>query len=288
MVACASAATGCTDTGVDDVVLALSVAGSAVERVEGRNGWSIELTQAELAFGPLYLCSSTQAGENCDTAQLEWVDSVVVDVLDPAPRRAGVLAGQTGTARSWMYDLGITSLLTQEEPLMLGAAQALGGNSVALRGAAIKEQLVLRFEVALPIRRERDEQGHVPERGVPVVRRSTNDAFEHTIASSEETLLVRFDASGWLGEVDFDALVGGGDCPAEGATVVCTGAVAKVCDGSGGVAEERDCAASGEVCANGIGCSESVPFAPEGQGARAVRTEIVSGARPDFEWSIHE
>lgn len=48
-----------------------------------------------------------------------------------------------------------------------------------------------------------------------------------------------------------------GDCPAN--TWVCSGGMARLCDGNGGFTEERDCAADGKVCGVGFGCVTCVP-----------------------------
>ena len=50
---------------------------------------------------------------------------------------------------------------------------------------------------------------------------------------------------------------GGGECVA--GTIVCEGAVKKVCDGNGGFTDEEDCALSGLVCAPNLGCVTCVP-----------------------------
>lgn len=199
----ALAALGCSDTGQSTATVALQLAGTAAsEPIETRGGWAVELTRAELAFGPLYLCAGAQAGSLCDTARLEWLESAVVDVLDPEPRPAGALHGTTGPVRSWMYDLGITSLLTQQRPLVLPAAESLGGNSLRLEGLARRGDQTLAFQAELPIRQE--EQAEI---GVSVVRKSGSDRFEREITAGGATLTVRFDPGAWLGDVQFDALV---------------------------------------------------------------------------------
>lgn len=197
---------GCTTAGPREVALRLEVAGVALEApFEGRDGWQIALERADVAFGPLYLCSGGQAGELCDTARAEWLESVVVDGLDPEPRVAGVLAGTSGPVRSWMYDHAITSLLTQPQPLVLAASEALGGSSVVLAGTAERDGITADFFAEIAIQQEEET-----ERGVPVVRKSTSDSFEHELTGSERALVVRFDPKSWLRGVDFSAAVAEG------------------------------------------------------------------------------
>jgi len=196
---------GCNNSGVVEIAIPLEVAGTGVGgSFEGQDGWQIELSRADLAFGPFYLCSGVTAGELCDTARAEWIGSVVVDTLDDQPRRAGHLEGVSGFARSWMYDLGITSLLTQQKPVPLDAAEALDGSSVVLEGTASREDVAVSFRAAIPI-----QQAEETEIGVPVIRKSTSEAFEHEVTGDESGLLVRFDARPWLSDVDFSSLADG-------------------------------------------------------------------------------
>jgi hypothetical protein len=201
----AAALLGCHDGGTIPIALPLQVAGTPIDGpFEGRDGWHIALSRADVAFGPLYLCSGYQAGELCDTARAEWLGSVVIDALDPEPRRAGALEGTSGVTRSWMYDHGITSLFTQQAPLPLAAAQALGGSSVVVQGIATRRGTSLAFYASVVIQRE--EQTEI---GVPIVRKSTSESFEHDVSGDEAYFLVRFDARPWLGDVDFSALAPG-------------------------------------------------------------------------------
>ena len=56
---------GCGRPGAVETSIPLMVAGTELEApIEGRDGWSIELSRADLAFGPLYLCSGVKAGDS--------------------------------------------------------------------------------------------------------------------------------------------------------------------------------------------------------------------------------
>jgi hypothetical protein len=198
----------CLDIGRDPVEIPLSLAGTApTGPIAGRDGASIELHRARLAFGPLWLCAGTQAGELCDTALLEWLDSAQIDVLRAEPRHVGTATGVTGIARSWMADLGITSLLTQDDPLVLGGAQSLDGASVELAGTAIVDDLALDFRISVPIQQEKPT-----EIGVPVLRSAPGQLPAHSLGPDESGLLVRFDPGRWVDDIDFDALVDEGIC----------------------------------------------------------------------------
>jgi hypothetical protein len=106
-----------------------------------------------------------------------------------------------------MYDQGIVSVLTSEEPLLLDAALALDGNSVVIEGVAERNDTRIPFRAQLPI-----QQDNETERGVPVVRKSTTDVFEHMLTDDPRPLVVRFDPRGWLRAVDFSTV----EVPADG------------------------------------------------------------------------
>jgi hypothetical protein len=193
---------GCVDPGQHHVELPLFVAGSEGSRqVIARGDIPVTLDEAKLAFGPLYLCAGFQAGELCDTARLEWLGSSVVDALSPQPVLIGRLHGVTGAVRSYMYDLGISSQLTRAEPFMLDAATELGGVSVRIAGRAQLGELEVPFVALIPI-----QQSSQTERGVPVVRKGSNQAFFHEVERSEAGLLLSFNPAPWVAGVDFRPL----------------------------------------------------------------------------------
>lgn len=273
-------ALACVDVGPQHVEVPLFVAGTAVDGpIAGKAGAQIELERADLAFGPIYLCAGAQAGELCETARLEWLDAVGFDALDPAAVEAGELHGLEGTVRSWMYDLGVVSLLTQEDPLVLPAAEQLGDASLRLEGRAELEGVSIPFVVELVVAQE--EQTEI---GVPVVRKSSSDAFDHEVVVGEPGLLVRFDPAPWVTQIDFAGLLEDQSCAPAGPELVCAGQTEQRCDADGDLVEVRDCAALEQVCVRGEGCVAVVEFEADSQGYRAVRNQIVAGPRPEFQW----
>jgi hypothetical protein len=208
--ACALA--GCADAGQSQAEVPLYVSGSELSGpVAAAGDVVLTIDRAELAFGPLYLCAGTQAGELCDAARLEWLGSVRIDLQQPEPRRAGTLSGTTGGVRSWMYDLGISSQLTHNEPFVLDAAQELGGASLLVEGRASQGGPEVPFVAQVVV-----QQGADVERGVPVVRKGTGDVFNHDVTGTEPGLWVRFDASAWLRGMDLRSELAESACVTEG------------------------------------------------------------------------
>jgi hypothetical protein len=206
-------ALGCGDTGQERVTVPLFVAGTELSQpIDAIGGVTISLDRADLAFGPLYLCAGATAGDLCDTARLEWLGSTIVQAASAEPVRAGRLEGVTGTVRSWMYDLGISSQLTQSErPFVLDAARELGDASLVVSGRASVGGVDVAFSSSVRV-----EQTDDTELGVPVVRKSTSETFRHEVTGAEAGLTVRFDPTGWLKDIDFRTYcVPEGKCPAE-------------------------------------------------------------------------
>ena len=270
-----TALASCIDSPVEPIAMPLAVAGtSATEPVVTRGDVPVTLERADLAFGPLTLCAGEQAGDNCQSALVEWTESVVVDALDPAPVSVGELVGVSGTARSYMYDLGYVSLLVSTDPLELAAATELGGASLVLEGSAEVEGDIVPFALRLRFVLPADV-----ERGSTVVRSRADSGFGRALADGDP-LTVRFDPAPWIRGGDFRALRQDEEC-AEETAVVCGGPIERSCTESGVV--ERDCAALGMVCQPDVGCTERIAIDATSQIGSAVRTAVLAGARPTFE-----
>jgi len=188
---------GCAvDSGLEAIEGSLVVRGTDVRSFEGRDGWQIELERAELAFGPVYLCSGVQAGDLCETARGELLETVVIDALDAEAHEVARFAGLDGPVRSAMWDYGITWSLSATRAEPSAAAEMLEG-SVFLAGIARNEEgEVLPFAAQVPV--APNLEGRV------VVRAS--DLFEHTLADGD-VLSITVDPSLWLTQVRFDDLL---------------------------------------------------------------------------------
>jgi hypothetical protein len=227
----------------DVVEIPLVAFGRDASSWETNEEMTLSLTRADVAFGPLYVCAGVQAGANCDTARLEWRESAVVDALSEEPQQLGILEGVSGTVRSWMFDYGITSLLTENAPKILSAAHELGGVSLVLEGKAVLSGTEVPFSVEVVVQQE-----DTAERGVPVVRKSSSDVFSGEVTVDTEVLEVRFDPTVWAAALRRSYF------------------------------EER--AANCEVGADET-CSP-VEFEPSSRAAQVIRHAMTSGSRPLF------
>ncbi|MCA9577952.1 MAG: hypothetical protein R3B40_22595 [Polyangiales bacterium] len=267
---------GCAESSQTRVQVPLEVQGTASAGPRMALGAvPVTLTRADLAFGPLYLCAGAQAGELCETARLEWLDTVVVDALDPTAQEAGTLYGVSGVVQSWMFDLGISAQLTRDEPFVLDAAEALDGASLVLEGSAEVSGITVPFVARVPV-----QQTDATELGVPVVRKSSSDVFREDVDGAERALQVRFDPAAWLAGVDLRSLVTFETCAPDETALRCDGVVEWTCDA--GTNTSRDCGALGQVCAPGAGCVDQVELAPGSEPFRALRNALVAGQRPTF------
>lgn len=268
----AFAAVSCSASARQAISLELFAQGEPATSLMLEGGGTIEANEAKLAWGPLYLCASTQSGELCESAQLEWLDSQVVDVLSPSEQRVGLLDGFTGTVRSWMYDLAFTSTLSSEKPLELEAAEELDSSSFRLRGVvqALGEELP--FESSFPI--QVTEQ---MEPGFSIVRSST--ALDLPISEESQGVTFHFDSAPWLEALRLEDFVQDQECSAEYPTT-CREFVQQSCDAEGVLLEEKDCLASDQVCAPFVGCADQIELDASSRGGRALQQAIVAGARP--------
>lgn len=196
---------GCVDSGTDVREIELRVRGTDVSEFEGRSGWSVALTRAEVAFGPVTLCPGSSAGEFCEVARGEWLGSVVVDAQSERSQRAGDVFATSGTVSSWMFDYGLVSLLTQSKPYVTEAARKLGGNSARVVGCATKSDQELCFTIEARVAQNTDT-----EHGVPVVR-VNGTGVKQDLAAVERLEFV-FEPQRWLAQVDFDEMFAAAAC----------------------------------------------------------------------------
>lgn len=268
-------ALGCTVSAQEPLEFELYVQGTEVsDRIQLSEDVALSLDRAELAFGPLYLCPGRQAGDLCDTARMEWREAAVVDALSPEKQHVGQLLGATGTTYSWMYDYGVTSLLTQLQPVVSPAVRELGQASVVLAGSVWVESQSIPWELRLLIQQEGDSG-----RGVSVVRKSQNTRFSHELSQNTESLTVRFDPSTWLAELPAELFYEHADC-ASGRAQVCEGLVEIDC--TGGEPVRRDCSERGQVCMPSQGCTDSLLLEQDSTAAIYLKQELTAGEPPEF------
>ena len=274
---------GCPEVGQVETQFPLYVAGTDVsEPIVSAGDVSVTINRADLAFGPLYLCAGATAGELCETARYEWLDAIVVDTTLSEPTKVGELLGATGTVYSWMYDLGISSQLTRDDPFVLDAAKELGDTSFLLEGIAVVNGIEIPFAAAVPIQQTEDT-----ELGVPVVRKGSSESFYRDIDTSEQTLLLRFDPSAWVKGMDFRPYVTNDSCMSDGPAVVCDGVTEHTCENETAVAS-RDCASLNQVCVAGLGCQDRLNIEDGSEAHRSLRNALLSGERPVFTWDYNK
>lgn len=257
---------GCTTSATTPVSLDLRVGGGERD-VTLADGTRLVLTRADFAFGPFYLCSGAQAGQSCQTALAEWREAVVVDALEEELVTVGTVDGYSGRALSYMHDCGLVSLLTAEDPLVLPAAEELGGRSVVIEGVA---ELPLEGAPSTPFRVELTlASSREADRGQPVVRSAPGD-FDATLGSDSNSLTVRLHPADWLAKLDASAFWQDAGCDADDATTVCAGAESQDCESG----DRVDCSAMGQVCVPDIGCQDQIVLGDESAAGRAVAQAI--------------
>ncbi len=191
---------GCIDTGIEPVELQVLASGVDSAPFEARDGWTVTLERAELAFGPLYLCTAANAGDLCETAQAEMLDGVVVDLLDAEPREVGALVGLGGMVRSVMHDYGVSWELTAMGPE--GSVPAMRDRSLVFEGVAARGDERVSFSGELAV---------TPIRAGSLVVRRTLSAAEVTDLADAGALSIAVDPRPWFSGVRFDELSESGE-----------------------------------------------------------------------------
>jgi len=187
-------ASGCVESGRTHVAIPVHGAGVA-SRTFDVGGVTVTLDDARIAWGPAYFCTTSFADVDlCPTALAEVRNAAPIDVLDDTPQLVGELDGISGTARSAMFDYGITWLLpaTAARP-DLGAVD--GAHSAHFAGSAEHGGVTTRFVVDVDM--VPSNSGVSAAHGVPAV---------HTLSDRPDALVVRFDPAAILAQADFTEL----------------------------------------------------------------------------------
>lgn len=87
-----------------------------------------------------------------------------------------------------------------------------------MAGAALLKGARVPFSAELAV-----QQGPGTEQGVPVIRKSVSEQFEHEVGPDEPALLVRFDAADWLSSLELRSCTRDTACAPDGPALVCEG-----------------------------------------------------------------
>ncbi len=176
----------CGDTGRAELSLPVFAEGTKARDVE-IEGARIRLTQAEIAFGPLYLCATESAESDlCETALAELLSTQTCDGLSPRQQPFPELAGTTGKVQSGFFDYGITWGLTQQMP---------SPNKGSVRGHSAR----LRGQIELD-----DGPSFAFHADIDIEPLSAGDAAvnglrtRHDLTTDTQSLTVLFDPNAWL------------------------------------------------------------------------------------------
>ncbi len=187
----ALAALGCS-TGQEPFALPIMVVGSGTTALTAGDH-TLVVTEASLSAGPFWFCASTAASPDlCPVAVAESLAVVTVDGRDATERVAGSLSAMPLTARSVMYDLGISWHGT--EPTARLSADATLGRSARFRVTATRGANT--FHVIADIDVKPQYQG----------ARSVHGATTPVDLAQVKGLHVRFDPAPCLRSLDWAAL----------------------------------------------------------------------------------
>ncbi len=181
---------GCGDTGQEPISRPVFVQGTAPTTFTS-GAWTVTLTQAQIAFGPVYFCATTAASSDlCPSAVGEIANAVVVDALDPLPQHAGTFEGFENTAQSAMFDFGTTWFSHERNP----TSHTTLTNNAHFVGFA--EQGATRIDFIADLRIQPKQQGlHV------VQGASLSTRFDDRLRD----ITIRFVPQRWWENVDFEA-----------------------------------------------------------------------------------
>lgn len=190
---------GCGDTGQARVQIPLAVAGTAPEPL-GVGDWDVTVREARVAFGPLYLCSSQNAGlDACAHAAAEHLGATGFDALSPMPTPMGHLTGTTGvTVLSGMWDYGRAWRVSERAPRpVAGAIEGEHSAVISLEASHRTEAITRLYRFVVDV-----DGGTQPSGSTAVRTRLT----AHRISHDDVGLVVRFDPTLWASMLDYDAL----------------------------------------------------------------------------------
>jgi hypothetical protein len=185
----ASACGGEAQTQVDYPVRVQGTAQSTITV----DAWTVTFTRAEMALGPLYLCTTAApSADQCSEPLQELASAVPVDLLSAQPAEAR-LRGFTGNARSAQFDYGVTWRATQSRPTALSASPQ--GHSAVFAGRATQGSRTFTFRAEVDVVTNRQGEYAVGSYRVP------GDNLD-----GSTPLTITADPSQWWTLVDLDEL----------------------------------------------------------------------------------
>ena len=181
----------CGSTGAEPFHYPMVATGAPAEAF-AVGDWQVTLTRADVAVGPVYLCTTAAASPDlCAVAIGEFTDIAVIDALDPAAQPLGDIEARPGDVRSAMLDYGISWFTTQTSPAPLGDLE----HSARITGTAVLGDMSLGFDATVDV--------------TPPMRGSLALVGLHAVTDApdeDSRLELQVDVRGWLTSVDFDAL----------------------------------------------------------------------------------
>lgn len=201
--ACVLGALGCGDTGQARVEYPLVFTGVSPDPFVADTDWEVTLSEAQLAFGPVFFCASTLASaELCPTAQAEFAAIVPLDLLSEDPVTLGQVNGVSGAINSLVMGYNYTWFIADTAPS--SDPSVLDGHSAVLRGLATRGADSVAFSATIDI--------------LPTIRGGFALQLGGTraeINSDEAQLDVSIDVRTWIEDIDFDELLALGQAEVE-------------------------------------------------------------------------
>ncbi len=183
---------GCGDTPSTTAVSYALLADVDIAETISAGDWTIELTRADVAFGPVYFCAANFGGASlCDVAAGESLDDVVLSGIAPQETLLGTVHGLTGPIRSASYDFGIHWFPTQSGP----TASRLG-HSLVVEGSFVRGVTRAPFFLAVDANPQYAGARYAPTRKV-----------EAEVTRETKAVHAAFSVSAWLRALPIEELV---------------------------------------------------------------------------------
>ncbi|MCA9582348.1 MAG: hypothetical protein KC416_11175 [Myxococcales bacterium] len=183
----------CGHTGQEFVEFDLRTRGTDNATFEA-GAWTVTLTRAEVALGPIYFCATSAAdAELCPSAVAEFVEVAPINGIEGSPDDAGRVFGVTGTVGSVTLDYGLPWLLTTDGPVPQEGAP--GGHSAQFEGTASRDGATFLFAMDVDVTAA--NRGDI---ALPGIR------TDHVIDTRTEAVTFSIDPTAWWANVDFEVV----------------------------------------------------------------------------------